>query len=345
MAQPLEKFVDPIMGHTWQEMGNIRRAAKLDNKWHAVIELSYPCDGLSELYQSLVSQWIGEEIVLELSFRLDTKQVLPGVKHVIAIASGKGGVGKSTTAANIAIALDRAGAKTGLLDADIYGPSQGIMMGVPEGRRPEVRDEKYFVPIKCHGVETISMSMMITEKTPMVWRGPMASGALQQLLNQTIWGDLDYLIVDMPPGTGDIQLTLSQQVSVGGAVIVTTPQDIALTDARKGIEMFEKVSVPVLGIIENMSYFVCDGCGASHSLFGAGGGERVANEYNTTVLGQFPLDQSIREQTDVGLPTVAKDPTSEISVLYVETARRIAGTLFQSINQRAAGPSITMDDQ
>ena len=345
MAQLLETFVDPIMGRTWQELGSIRRAAKLDNKWHAAIELSYPCDGLKDAYQALVSEWIEEEIILELQFRLGEKQVLPGVKNVIAIASGKGGVGKSTTAANIAIALDRAGAKTGLLDADIYGPSQGIMMGVPEGKRPEVRDEKYFVPMRCHGVEAISMSMMVTEKTPMVWRGPMASGALQQLLNQTIWGDIDYLIVDMPPGTGDIQLTLSQQVSVGGAVIVTTPQDIALADARKGIEMFEKVSVPVLGIVENMSYFICDRCSAKHSLFGVGGGELVAQEYNTTVLGEFPLDPMIREQTDAGLPPVAKNPTSEIGSLYIEVARRIAGTLFQSANQNVERPTISMDDQ
>ncbi|MCY4656819.1 MAG: Mrp/NBP35 family ATP-binding protein, partial [Gammaproteobacteria bacterium] len=212
--------------------------------------------------------WIEDPAaVLDLSCQTPPGKALPGVKHVIAVASGKGGVGKSTTAVNLALGLNSAGARVGLLDADIYGPSQGMMLGIEEGRRPEIQDQKFFVPIRVHGIEAISMSMLSSEKTPMVWRGPMASGALSQLLQQTRWGDLDYLIVDMPPGTGDIQLTLSQSIALAGAVIVTTPQNIALADARKGIEMFRKVNVPILGVIENMSYFRCDECGKIHDIF------------------------------------------------------------------------------
>ena len=344
MGQPIETFVDPVVGKTWRDLGAIKRAAKLDERWHAVVSLGYPVEGLGETYQEAVAGWLGEPVVLELEFEPPRAQALAGVKNVIAVASGKGGVGKSTTAVNLAIGLERAGAKAGILDADIYGPSQGIMLGIAEGRRPEVREEKYLVPIRCHGIEAISMSMLITEKTPMVWRGPMASGALQQLLQQTAWSGLDYLIVDMPPGTGDIQLTLSQQVSVGGAVIVTTPQEIALADARKGIEMFRKVSVPILGIIENMSYFVCDGCSKRHTLFGAGGGARVAEEYGTRILGEFPLDPSIGESTDAGRPP-ALDVDTEVGRLYLDCARKTAGALWEAASASAPAPTISMDDQ
>ena len=222
------------------------------------------------------------------------------VKHIIAVASGKGGVGKSTTAVNLALALEVEGAKVGLLDADIYGPSQGMMLGVAEGRKPNIKDGKFFEPIRAHGLKAMSMSFMVGENTPMVWRGPMASGALQQILLQTLWEDLDYLIVDMPPGTGDIQLTLSQKVPVSGAAIVTTPQDIALMDAIKGIEMFAKVEIPVLGIIENMSVYQCPECGHISHLFGQGGGARVARDLGVPLLGELPLAMSIREQADGG---------------------------------------------
>jgi ATP-binding protein involved in chromosome partitioning len=268
----------------------------------------------------------------------------PGVSHIIAVASGKGGVGKSTTAVNLALAMDRAGAKTGILDADIYGPSQGMMLGVADGRRPEIRDQRQFVPIRAHGIEAMSMSMLTDERTPMVWRGPMASGALRQLLEQTDWGGLDYLVVDMPPGTGDIQLTLSQQAAVSGVVIVTTPQDIALLDARKGIEMFQKVDIPILGIVENMSWFEC-GCGQVHRLFGEGGGARVAEEYGVELVGEFPLDPRIRESTDAGSPTVVADPTGRAATLYVDCARRLAGALWRNAAGTAPPPSITMDNQ
>jgi ATP-binding protein involved in chromosome partitioning len=263
------------------------------------------------------------------------------------VASGKGGVGKSTTAVNLALALEKEGARVGLLDADIYGPSQGMMLGVPEGRRPEVKDGKFFVPIKAHGIQAMSMSFLITESTPMVWRGPMVSGALQQLLGQTLWDDLDYLIVDMPPGTGDIQLTLSQRVPVAGAVIVTTPQDIALLDARKGIEMFRKVDIPVLGVIENMATFCCPNCGHETPIFGSGGGDRIAKEFDTALLGRLPLDLRIREEADGGTPTVAADPDGPIAAIYRDAARQMAARLWSmSAGGRSAGgaPQISMTD-
>jgi ATP-binding protein involved in chromosome partitioning len=265
------------------------------------------------------------------------------VKHLVLVSSGKGGVGKSTTAVNLALALDAEGAKVGLLDADIYGPSQGMMLGVAEGRRPDIKDGKHFEPIRAHGLKAMSMSFMTTDKTPMVWRGPMASGALQQILGQTLWGDLDYLIVDMPPGTGDIQLTLSQKAPVSGAVIVTTPQDIALLDAMKGIEMFSKVDIPVLGIVENMSVHECPSCGHISHLFGADGGRRVAEDLGVPLLGQLPLAMSIREQADSGQPTVKVEPDSQISGLYRDAARNMAAQLWGG-NSASKAPTISMVD-
>ena len=345
MPNPLESFPDPLLGTTWGELGAIRRSAKLDGSWHVDAALGYPVAGLADGYRQALAERLGEDVVLDLAFAPPSGAGVAGAAHVIAVASGKGGVGKSTTAVNLALALDRAGAKAGILDADIYGPSQGMMLGIAEGRRPEVREQRTFLPIRAHGIEAISMSMMVTEKTPMVWRGPMASGALQQLIGQTEWGGLDYLIVDMPPGTGDIQLTLSQQARVSGAVIVTTPQDIALLDARKGIEMFRKVDVPILGIVENMSWFECDGCGKAHHLFGSGGGTRVAEEYGVDLLGAFPLDPRIRETTDAGKPTVAAHPGGAIAALYVQCARRIAGHLWRNAQTAAPPPTIRMDDR
>lgn len=222
------------------------------------------------------------------------------IKHTIAIASGKGGVGKSTTAVNVALALKELGHKVGLLDADIYGPSVAMMLGVQDGTRPEVVDEKFFKPIVAQGVETMSMAYLVTDNTPMVWRGPMAAGALQQLLTQTIWSDLDFLIIDMPPGTGDIQLTLSQKVKLTGAAIVTTPQDIALLDAKKGIEMFQKVKVPILGVVENMAVHVCSNCGHEEHVFGEAGGDLLAREYGVNTLGSLPLSLEIRKSMDDG---------------------------------------------
>jgi ATP-binding protein involved in chromosome partitioning len=249
------------------------------------------------------------------------------VKHIIAVASGKGGVGKSTTAVNLALALRGSGARVGLLDADIYGPSQQIMLGISQEQKPGQQDGKFLLPIEAHGLATMSMGYLVTERTPMVWRGPMAGGALQQMLEQTLWGELDYLVIDMPPGTGDIQLTLSQKARVAGAVIVTTPQDIALLDARKGIEMFAKVGIPVLGIVENMAVHVCSSCGHQDHIFGVEGGQRIAAEYDVELLGSLPLDPAIREQTDAGRPTVVAAPESPAAAIYREIAGKIRSLL------------------
>jgi ATP-binding protein involved in chromosome partitioning len=249
-------------------------------------------------------------------------KTLPNVKNVVAIASGKGGVGKSTTAVNLALALAAEGASVGMLDADIYGPSQPTMLGITG--RPESRDGKSLEPMVGHGIQASSIGFMIDPDTPMVWRGPMVTQALEQLLRDTNWRDLDYLIIDMPPGTGDIHLTLAQKIPVTGAVIVTTPQDIALLDARKGLKMFEKVGIPILGIVENMAIHVCSNCGHAEHIFGQGGGERMAKEYDVEYLGGLPLDIRIREQADSGRPTVVADPDGEVAAIYRQIARRIA---------------------
>ena len=259
--------------------------------------------------------------------------MLEKIKYIVAVASGKGGVGKSTTAVNTALALKSLGKSVGVLDADIYGPSIAMMLGVPEDQRPEVVDEKLFKPVMAHGLATISMAYLTTDKTPMVWRGPMAAGALQQLLQQTDWGELDVLVVDMPPGTGDIQLTLAQKAKISGAVIVTTPQNIALLDAKKGIEMFVKVKIPVLGIVENMATHICSNCGAEESIFGHGGGEQVAEQYNTQLLGSLPLDGAIRQQGDIGTPISIADTNPEISRHYKNIAQRLMTELEKSDTQ------------
>lgn len=267
---------------------------------------------------------------------------IANVKNIIAVASGKGGVGKSTTSVNLALSLVADGAKVGLLDADIYGPSLGMMLGVAEGVRPETVEEKFFKPVVAQGVQSMSMAYLVTENTPMVWRGPMVSGALQQLITQTLWDDLDYLIVDMPPGTGDIQLTLSQKVPVSASVVVTTPQDIALLDAKKGIEMFRKVNVPVLGVIENMSIHICTECGHVEHTFGEGGANKIAEEFNTKLLGSLPLSKYIREQSDTGLPVVADDPESNMAMMYRNTARNMAAELSKLASQ--AVPTIEIEN-
>lgn len=263
------------------------------------------------------------------------------VKNIIAVASGKGGVGKSTTSVNLALALAADGAKVGLLDADIYGPSQQLMLGIAEGQRPEQEGQQYLMPVEAHGLKTMSMGYLVTDKTPMVWRGPMAGGAMNQLLAQTWWGELDYLIIDMPPGTGDIQLTLSQKAAVAGAVIVTTPQDIALLDAKKGIEMFSKVGVPVLGVVENMAIHICSECGHKEHIFGEGGGERIAADYKVPVLGSLPLSLKIRQQTDAGAPTVVAEPDSAEAQLYGDIARNMAVQLTQQAG--SAMPNIVIN--
>jgi ATP-binding protein involved in chromosome partitioning len=261
-------------------------------------------------------------------------KVMPNVKNIIAVASGKGGVGKSTTAVNLALALASEGASVGVLDADIYGPSQPTMLGI--NGRPQSLDGKTMEPLENHGVQVSSIGFMIDPDEPMVWRGPMVTQALQQLLEQTNWRELDYLIVDMPPGTGDIQLTLSQKVPVTGAVIVTTPQDIALLDARKGLKMFEKVGIPILGVVENMSTHICSNCGHTEAIFGAGGGEKMCADFGVDFLGKLPLQLSIREQADSGTPTVVAEPDGAVANIYKEIARKVAVKVAEKAKDMSA---------
>ncbi len=265
------------------------------------------------------------------------------VKNIIAVASGKGGVGKSTTAVNLALALAAEGARVGILDADIYGPSQPRMLG--SQAKPETRDGKSMEPIISHGIQSMSIGYLIDEESPMIWRGPMVTQALEQLLKDTNWKDVDYLVIDLPPGTGDIQLTLAQKVPVSGAVIVTTPQDIALLDARKGLKMFQKVDVPVLGIIENMSTHICSQCGHEEHIFGSGGGQSMAEQYDMELLGQLPLDISIRENADGGHPSVIADPNGAIAQIYRNIARKIAASLsLRAKDYSAKFPNIVIQN-
>ena len=322
----------------------------------------FPCTGGHDQLEKLITdELIQYDAVNKVTIRFTTRIAaaprasedagLKSVKNIVAVASGKGGVGKSTTSVNLALALAADGAKVGILDADIYGPSIGKMLGV-EDERPgvtEIEGKQYFTPVEGHGLKSHSMAYLVTEDTPMVWRGPMASGALMQLLSQTQWGELDYLVVDMPPGTGDIQLTLSQKAPLAGSVIVTTPQDLALLDARKGIEMFNKVSVPVLGVVENMAVHVCSQCGHAEHLFGEGGGSRMADEYRTQLLGALPLSLSIRQHADAGMPTVAAyagsaEKDSPEAGLYRDTARRTAALLAVENKQSAPIPTITISE-
>ena len=302
------------------------------------VELGYPAKSqIAGLRKALIAAARTVAGVENVSANLATKitahavqrgvQLLPNVKNIVAVASGKGGVGKSTTAVNLALALAAEGAVVGILDADIYGPSQPMMMGI-EGR-PESADGKNMEPMENYGVQVMSIGFLVDSDNPMIWRGPMATQALEQLLRQTNWADLDYLIIDMPPGTGDIQLTLSQRVPLTGAVIVTTPQDIALLDAKRGLKMFEKVGVPILGIVENMAVHVCSNCGHQEHIFGADGGKKMAAEYGMDYLGALPLSMGIRVQADSGRPTVVSDPDGEIAGLYKAMARQMAVKIAQ----------------
>lgn len=265
---------------------------------------------------------------------------LKDVKNIVMVASGKGGVGKSTTAINLALALRAEGAKVGILDADIYGPSMRTMLGVAEAIKPELVQEKYVQPIRKYGLKSMSVAYMSQQKTPMIWRGPMATKALQQLLEMTLWGELDYLLIDMPPGTGDIHISLAQKVNVSAAVVVTTPQEMALIDARKGIEMFNKVNIPVLGVIENMATHICSNCGCEEPIFGAGGAEKMAEQYQVPVLASLPLDKQVREHTDAGVPTVVKAPGSTVAQAYVALANKVAAQLWISNLQAVPMPEI-----
>ncbi len=318
------------------------------------IVLGFPAKGfvgqLSADLKPLIEAVDGvDSVELDVSWQVTAHSVqkslkpIDNVKNIIAVASGKGGVGKSTTSVNLALALAEEGAKVGLLDADIYGPSQPRMLGV--SGQPQSNDGKTLEPMENYGLQAMSIGFLIDEETPMIWRGPMVTQALEQLLNDTNWDSLDYLIIDLPPGTGDTQLTLAQKVPVSGAVVVTTPQDIALLDARKGFKMFEKVEVPVLGIVENMSTHICSNCNHEEHIFGQGGGERMAEEYGVNFLGALPLDIRIREETDAGKPTVVADPDAQISQIYREIARKTAAKLaLQSKSYAAKFPNIVIQN-
>jgi len=333
LMDALKSVADPNTGKEFVASRSLKNLQVAQGDVSLDLELGYPAKSQhAAIRKSLVAAAKAVPGVENVSVNIVTKvishavqrgvQLMPNVKNIIAVASGKGGVGKSTTAANLALALAAEGATVGLLDADIYGPSQPMMMGI-EGR-PDSADGKTMEPMERHGVQVMSIGFLVDQDQAMIWRGPMATQALEQLLRQTNWKDLDYLIVDMPPGTGDIQLTLSQRVPMTGAVIVTTPQDIALLDAKKGIKMFEKVGVPILGIVENMAVHVCSNCGHAEHIFGADGGKKMAAEYQMEYLGALPLDIKIRLQADSGAPTVVSDPDGEVAALYKDVARRVA---------------------
>jgi ATP-binding protein involved in chromosome partitioning len=333
VLEALKQVVDPNTGKDYVGSKSIKHLALTDGKLSFEVELGYPAKSqAAQIGDSLRQAALGVSGVTEARVSVVSRisahavqrgvQLLPGVKNIVAVASGKGGVGKSTTAANLALALASEGARVGLLDADIYGPSIPTMMGVHQ--RPESEDGKTMEPVESHGVQVMSIGFLVDADQAMIWRGPMATQALEQLLRQTNWDNLDYLVVDLPPGTGDIQLTLSQRVPMTGAVIVTTPQDIALLDAKKGIKMFEKVGVPILGIVENMAVHVCSNCGHVEHIFGADGGKRMAADYKMDYLGALPLDMRIRVQADSGLPTVVAEPEGEIAGIYKRVARQVA---------------------
>ncbi len=333
LLQALQAVIDPNTGKDFVSTKQLRNLSVEGGNVSFDVELGYPAKSqIPALRQALIAAAKGVAGVDNVSANVSSKIIahsaqrgvalLPQVKNIIAVASGKGGVGKSTTAVNLALALAAEGARVGILDADIYGPSQPMMMGI-EGR-PESEDGQTMEPLENYGVQVMSIGFLVAQDEAMIWRGPMATQALEQLLRQTNWKDLDYLIVDMPPGTGDIQLTLSQRVPMTGAVIVTTPQDIALLDARKGVAMFDKVGVPILGVVENMAMHVCTNCGHVEHIFGEGGGQRYAAEKGIDYLGALPLDMQIRLQADTGKPTVVSDPDSEVAGIYKAVARQVA---------------------
>ena len=351
----LRQFTDPHLNQDPVSAGCLREVDIQGGKVAVRLELGYAAglfkNGWAQMLQMALEGLDGVEsakvqvdVVIAAHKAQEQVPALAGVKNIIAVASGKGGVGKSTTAANLALALAREGARVGILDADIYGPSQGIMFGIPEGTRPKVRDQKFFIPLEAHGVQVMSMAFLTDDNTPVVWRGPMVSGALLQLVTQSAWDDLDYLVVDMPPGTGDIQLTLAQKVPVAGAVIVTTPQDLALLDARKGVEMFRKVNIPVLGVVENMAVHICSNCGHAEHLFGEGGGEKLAAQYGVDLLASLPLSMAIRMQADSGQPTVVADTESQIAMIYQEMARSVGARIALAGLGASAMPTIEIAD-
>jgi ATP-binding protein involved in chromosome partitioning len=350
----LSRYTDPDLPAALGELALFQIDPADDGPARVIVGLTFPADRFGPVLAERLAGYMAQEIgpgrcELEVHWDIPTapvqggKSPLPGVRNVIAVASGKGGVGKSTTAVNLALALAAEGARVGMLDADIYGPSQPTMLGL-EGRRPTSPDGRSLDPMVAHGLQCMSMGFLVGPDQPVIWRGPMATQALNQLLGQTRWDDLDYLIVDMPPGTGDIQLTLAQQVPVSGAVIITTPQDIALIDAIKGLKMFQDVEVPVLGVIENMSTHVCSKCGHEEAIFGTGGGARMSDQHGLPLLGGLPLDLRIREDADGGMPSVVADPEGNIARAYMDVARRMTAALSMLTDTVTQGPRIVIED-
>ena len=337
VKESLEKYQHEIILQNLSKSGAIQKIEISDNALVVDVRLGFPCASIAnelaaDIVKHLQADLNVQQVEVNITWKISAHKVqsavepIKGIKNIIAVASGKGGVGKSTTTVNLALALQAEGASVGILDADIYGPSQPMMLGV-SGERPNSKDNKTIEPVVAHGIKTMSIGYLIEDKQAMIWRGPMVSSALTQLLGDTGWGDLDYLIIDLPPGTGDIQLTLAQKVPVTAALIVTTPQDIALIDAVKAIEMFEKVKIPSLGIVENMATHICSECGTIEAIFGEGGGEALASQYNIGLLGSLPLDLQIRLTTDSGKPSVVADPEGAIAGIYKQIARRMASEL------------------
>ncbi len=355
LQECIESYHDPWLKRTLGEARAVRAVRVSGHRAEVEVVLGFPAADYAPELSGALAKHAADIVGLEsLEIKVSTEIIahavqhnlrpLKSVKNVVAVASGKGGVGKSTVAANLALAWAIQGARVGLLDADIYGPSQPRMMGL-SGQRPVTRDGKSLEPLRAHGLEVMSIGFLIDEEQPMVWRGPMVTQALNQLIGDTNWSELDYLVIDMPPGTGDIQLTLSQRVPLSGAVIVTTPQDIALLDARKGLKMFEKVSVPVLGVVENMSTHVCSKCGHEEHIFCAGGGARMAAQYGVELLGELPLDIHIREQVDGGCPTVVAESSSARARAFFDLARRTAVRLAVGARDYSRlFPKITVED-
>jgi ATP-binding protein involved in chromosome partitioning len=352
LLEALKSVADPHTGRDYVSSRQIRNLRIEGDNVAFDVVLGYPAKSLhAELQQRLTQAARLVPGVKDVAVGVSSKviahavqrgvQLLPAVKNIIAVASGKGGVGKSTTAANLALALAAEGATVGVLDADIYGPSQPMMLGI--SGRPDSADGKTMQPMMGHGIQVMSIGFLVEPDQAMIWRGPMATQALEQLLRQTNWRDVDYLIVDLPPGTGDIQLTLSQRVPVTGAVIVTTPQDIALLDAKKGVAMFEKVGVPILGLIENMAVYCCPNCGHTEHIFGADGGKRMAAEYKMDYLGALPLTRAIREQADSGQPTVIAEPDGTVAATYRSIARQVAVKIAEQAKDFSSKyPTITV---
>ncbi len=354
IEEAIRGYIEPHMEKNLVDAKCVKEIGITGDEVKVRVQLGFPAKGfVSDIAAEVEKRIEALEGVASADLAIDWKVVahsvqkslkpIDNVKNIIAVASGKGGVGKSTTAVNLALALSEEGARVGLLDADIYGPSQPRMLGV--SGQPESKDGKSLEPMESYGLQAMSIGFLVDEETPMIWRGPMVTQALEQLLNDTNWEELDYLVIDLPPGTGDTQLTLAQKVPVSGAVIVTTPQDIALLDARKGFKMFEKVEVPVLGIVENMSIHICSSCGHKEHIFGEGGGVRMAQQYGVDFLGALPLDIRIREETDGGKPTVVTDPDSDISMIFREVARKAAAKLaLQAKSYAAKFPNIVIQN-